>query len=203
MMYLLSHILVLTSLLPSVDVSTVIFGFVDENVILPCSFPPNERFSHSTINIFWKFKSENIPVHYVLEGAFQREMQHEKFTERTNLFSKEFSKGNASLLLKNIQVSDTGLYECFVWITEHKSTDIELIVIAKTYGYTNKSSIIAISLPVVIFSIVVASCIFSRRRKRSRGKTATTDSAPGEEARDIRKDTAREVTTRRQKRQRR
>lgn len=54
-----------------------------------------------------------------------------------------------------------------------KMTSHSFCISAKTYGYTNKSSIIAISLPVVIFSIVVASCIFSRRRKRSRGKTGT------------------------------
>lgn len=115
----------------SADVSTVISGFVDEDVILPCFFPPNERFYHSTINILWKFKSENIPVHYVFDGAFQRQMQNEKFAERTMLFHKEISKGNVSLLLKNLQESDTGIYECAVWIKEYKSTNIKLIVKGK------------------------------------------------------------------------
>ncbi|CAI9562145.1 unnamed protein product, partial [Staurois parvus] len=86
LMYLLSNIFVLTSSLPSADVSTVISGFVDEDVILPCFFPANERYPHSTITVFWKFKSENIPVHYVLEGVFQSQIQDERFTERTKLF---------------------------------------------------------------------------------------------------------------------
>ncbi|XP_072254834.1 CD276 antigen homolog [Pyxicephalus adspersus] len=147
----------------------IISGFVGEDVILPCFFRPNEKLSHSSLNILWRLKSGNIRVHIFLNGIFEKQFQDKKFSERTKLFKEEFPKGNASLLLKDIQVSDAGIYECSVIITEYTLQNVELIVKEKTYGYTNESSIITISLPVVIFCILAGLCILLRGRKRSRG----------------------------------
>ncbi|KAM5172000.1 myelin-oligodendrocyte glycoprotein-like [Mantella aurantiaca] len=170
-MHLLTNIIVLTSFLHSAAVRTVISGLVGENVILPCFFPSNEKFYHLPINIFWRFKSENIRVHYFFGGTFQRKLQDEKFSERTMLFYEEFPKGNMSLLLKNVQVSDAGIYECSILVDKYEYKYVELNVIEKTYGYTNKSSISTISLPVAILCFLAALCILLRRRKRSRGRT--------------------------------
>lgn len=53
-------------------------------------------------------------VHLYEDGRDQNDKQIQSYKDRTSLFRAELQKGNASLKLSNIQVSDDGDYKCLV-----------------------------------------------------------------------------------------
>nr|XP_032619989.1 butyrophilin-like protein 1 [Chelonoidis abingdonii] len=66
------------------------------------------------MEVLWrKIGSEYILVHkYSDEGS--RDLPGESYQTRTELFQQEFSSGNISLKLKQLQVADAGTYQCLV-----------------------------------------------------------------------------------------
>ncbi|XP_063786555.1 CD276 antigen homolog isoform X2 [Pseudophryne corroboree] len=147
----------------------IVTGIIDENVILPCTVTHKEDFSYNTVKVMWRMK--DLRVHYFISGVFKEDLQCKTFSGRTQLFPEEFPKGNMSLLLKNIQSSDAGTYDCFVLLQEypfHFVTNVELVVQDKTYGCANETSL---SLGVAIICLILVLCVLLRRRKRSRGRT--------------------------------
>ncbi|XP_068132706.1 CD276 antigen homolog isoform X3 [Hyperolius riggenbachi] len=166
---LLSNFFLLIALSHSADAIELISGFEGEDVILPCFITYKEKFSYEAVNIHWTFKPGNIRVYRYFKGSFQETFQDARYRGRTKIFYEEIPEGNLSLLLKNIQVSDTGRYECLAFITKMQITHVELVIKDKTYGYTNESSVISLSMPVVIFCLLAGLCVVLRRRKKSRG----------------------------------
>ncbi|XP_075061396.1 CD276 antigen homolog [Mixophyes fleayi] len=151
---------------------TVISGIIGEDVILPCTVTYKEDFSYDALTILWS--TNDVRVHQFFYDKFHRHLQNKIFKERTHLFYEEFPKGNMSLLLKNIQSSDAGIYECLVFLKEYTyifKTHMELVVQDKIYAYSNESSAINLSVWVLFTCSIAVLCVLLRRRKRSRGRT--------------------------------
>ncbi|NXJ11729.1 HHLA2 protein, partial [Odontophorus gujanensis] len=93
-----------------------ITGLFSKDVILPCPFPPgNDEV------IYWKKENENVYSYY--EQKDQLEDQHPNYRNRTHLFHENIHRGNASLKLSNVALTDEGHYHCYVG-TEETRTEV-------------------------------------------------------------------------------
>ena len=61
-------------------------------------------------------------VHLFLQGESRPESQSPAYSGRAEFFTEEISKGNFSLLLRDITPEDKGLYKCVVH-TEQESNE--------------------------------------------------------------------------------
>uniref|UniRef100_A0A8C0FVW4 Ig-like domain-containing protein n=1 Tax=Chelonoidis abingdonii TaxID=106734 RepID=A0A8C0FVW4_CHEAB len=87
-------------------------GVIGQDMVLPCQLSPPAPVP--SMEVLWrKIGSEYILVHkYSDEGS--RDLPGESYQTRTELFQQEFSSGNISLKLKQLQVADAGTYQCLV-----------------------------------------------------------------------------------------
>ncbi|XP_030635145.1 butyrophilin subfamily 3 member A3-like, partial [Chanos chanos] len=84
-----------------------------EDVILPCSLKPNISAVDMTVEWFRLHTSDSL-VHLYKDGVDNNENQIQSYRGRTSLFKDELQKGNTSLKLFRVKVSDEGEYKCFV-----------------------------------------------------------------------------------------
>ncbi|KAM8974458.1 CD276 antigen [Pelodytes ibericus] len=113
-----------------VDVPDVpVIGLLGEDVTLPCWFSPPVGFSLEELSVIWKLTNIQ-DVHAFAWGQEQLENQAPDFKNRTKLFPEELSKGNMSLLLQGVRLSDEGTYICFVNVGNSSSAAMQLQVAA-------------------------------------------------------------------------
>ncbi|KAH1180616.1 hypothetical protein KIL84_001550 [Mauremys mutica] len=111
-----------------------VVGVVGQDVVLPCQLSPPARLP--SMDVLWrKIESGFIPVHeYSDEGS--RDLPGESYQNRTELFPQEFSHGNISLKLKQLQEADAGTYHCFVknpeW-SQEATTDLGIAAVAPVF----------------------------------------------------------------------
>lgn len=90
-----------------------LFTFPGEDVILPCSIKPNT--SAVNMRVEWFRLDLQDSTVYLYENSENKIMtQDQYFRGRTALFQEELQNGNASLKLSSVQVSDEGVYKCFI-----------------------------------------------------------------------------------------
>ncbi|XP_067394304.1 butyrophilin subfamily 3 member A2-like, partial [Emydura macquarii macquarii] len=108
-----------------------VVGVVGQDVVLPCQLSPPARLP--SMQVWWrKIGTEFIPVHEYSDEDTQ-DLPGESYQSRTELFLQEFSSGNVSLKLKQLQVADDGKYQCFVknpeWSRE-ATTELRVAAVA-------------------------------------------------------------------------
>ncbi|KAM6451964.1 butyrophilin subfamily 3 member A2-like isoform 1-T1 [Liasis olivaceus] len=88
-----------------------IIGYLEMEVILPCQIETLKPLTDTNINVQWILdkSSQKIEV-----KNYQGATEDKRYQGRTELFDSEFNKGNMSLLLRNIRLSDQGLYTCII-----------------------------------------------------------------------------------------
>uniref|UniRef100_A0A8C4S165 Butyrophilin subfamily 1 member A1-like n=1 Tax=Erpetoichthys calabaricus TaxID=27687 RepID=A0A8C4S165_ERPCA len=89
-----------------------ITAFVDDDVILPALLSPLTN--ATAFEIRWLKDDFTSPVLLYQNYKLKHGNQIEGFKERSQLFLEELIKGNVSLKLQRVRVSDEGLYKCFV-----------------------------------------------------------------------------------------
>ncbi|XP_030635132.1 butyrophilin subfamily 1 member A1-like [Chanos chanos] len=91
-----------------------------EDVILPCSLKPNISAVDMTVQWF-RLHTSDLLLHFY-EGGAESKDQIQSYRGRTSLFKEELQKGNASLKLSRVKVSDEGEYRCIIqsknWIDD-------------------------------------------------------------------------------------
>uniref|UniRef100_H2ZU37 Ig-like domain-containing protein n=1 Tax=Latimeria chalumnae TaxID=7897 RepID=H2ZU37_LATCH len=104
-----------------------IIAVVGEVVVLPCQLSP--KMSAKDKAIRWVRDQINSPV-YLYKNTFHiTDEQDQAYRGRTALFEEKLETGNVSLGMKNVRVSDEGIYSCFVESsTWYEETKIEVIV---------------------------------------------------------------------------
>ncbi|KAM9826876.1 programmed cell death 1 ligand 1-like [Neosynchiropus ocellatus] len=90
----------------SVDI-TVYSRYMSDQV-LPCRFQ-----SGNDLLVHWYKERKDLAVYSYKRGQIQLAHQMDEFRGRTSLFHDQLSRGNTSLLLKGVQVSDRGRYTCY------------------------------------------------------------------------------------------
>ncbi|XP_057193346.1 butyrophilin subfamily 3 member A2-like [Triplophysa rosa] len=94
---------------PSAPVMTV----SGEDVILPCSIKPN--ISAVNMRVEWiRLDLKGSIVHLYEDHKDINTDQLQSYRGRTQVFTEELEKGNTSLKLSRVQISDEGLYKCFI-----------------------------------------------------------------------------------------
>uniref|UniRef100_K7FX31 Butyrophilin subfamily 1 member A1 n=1 Tax=Pelodiscus sinensis TaxID=13735 RepID=K7FX31_PELSI len=111
-----------------------VLGVVGQDVVLPCQLSPPSQLP--SMDVQWrKIGRGFILVHeYMNEGT--RNLPGKDYQNRTEMFLQEISRGNVSLKLKRIQMSDDGKYRCLVrnpeWTLE-SATDLQVAAVAPVF----------------------------------------------------------------------
>ncbi|GAA6082960.1 butyrophilin subfamily 1 member A1-like, partial [Tachysurus ichikawai] len=95
-----------------------------EDLVLPCFIKP----SASAVNMrveWFRLDAEHSLVHLYKDQKDNNEKQAQSYKGRASLFKEELQKGNTSLKLSDVRLSDEGEYKCFV---EDKSWYDDIIV---------------------------------------------------------------------------
>ncbi|KAI4579773.1 hypothetical protein MJT46_001141 [Ovis ammon polii x Ovis aries] len=93
-------------------------GNIGEDGILSCTFEPDIRLADIVIQ--WLKEGVMGLVHEFKEGKDVLSNQDEMFRGRTAVFSDQVIVGNASLRLKNVQLTDAGTYKCYIITSKGK-----------------------------------------------------------------------------------
>ncbi|XP_028943029.1 butyrophilin subfamily 3 member A2, partial [Antrostomus carolinensis] len=110
-----------------------VIGVVGKGVILPCQL--KVRIIPERLSVQWIFtgNSKKIDVTtYDGKNTYNPVHEDETYQGRTNFFQSEFNKGNLSLHLKNVVLSDKGKYICSVFFENwYDEVVVDLCVAAK------------------------------------------------------------------------
>lgn len=87
-----------------------IIAMVGEDVLLPCYLSPN--ISAESMTIRWVVNHSGARVHICEDGLDKNDQQGAAYRGRTALFRDRLRRGDASLKLTNVKVSDEGDYTC-------------------------------------------------------------------------------------------
>ncbi|KAI5611392.1 butyrophilin-like protein 10, partial [Silurus asotus] len=100
-----------------------------EDLVLPCFIKSNTSVVDMRVEWF-KLNVEDSLVHLYKDHEDRNEDQAPSYRKRTSLFKEELQKGNASLKLSALRVSDEGKYKCFI-ADKSQSDDIIVNVIVE------------------------------------------------------------------------
>lgn len=93
--------------------AVAVFASVGDDVILPCSGKPN--ISVVDMRVEWRRSDLKDSLVHLYEDHEDRETeQNESYRGRTQLIHPELQRGNASLRLSSVKVSDEGRYKCII-----------------------------------------------------------------------------------------
>ncbi|XP_029932746.1 myelin-oligodendrocyte glycoprotein-like, partial [Myripristis murdjan] len=113
---------------------------VGENVTLPCQTEPPKDLQSLTVE--WKYNESF--VHHYRTGQDDHDEQHQQYRHRTILSHEDLVKGNLSLKLLHVQLSDQGNYTCRVVKLSKNATftsgHVSLIVSNTTEDKNNGSA---------------------------------------------------------------
>ncbi|XP_030632638.1 butyrophilin subfamily 2 member A2-like [Chanos chanos] len=103
-----------------------------EDLVLPCSLKPN--ISAVDMTVEWsRLHGSDTLVHLYTDHEDRNERQIESYRRRTALFKEELQRGNTSLKLSRVRVSDEGKYKCLIDSKSHYD-DITVEVIVEAVG---------------------------------------------------------------------
>ncbi|XP_077684959.1 CD276 antigen [Eretmochelys imbricata] len=109
------------------DPVIALFG---RDTVLHCSFLPDTSFSLAELSLIWQLTDTKRLVHSFASGRDQLADQGSGYVNRTALFYEELPRGNVSLLLRRVQISDEGSFTCFVRVHSYSSAAVTLQVAA-------------------------------------------------------------------------
>ncbi|NXI69581.1 BT3A2 protein, partial [Anseranas semipalmata] len=127
------HLCLLAGQFKIIPPDNPVIGVIGKGVILPCQL--EAKTISETLFVQWIFtgKSPKIDV-TTYDGKNKQNPVREDNTYqgRTNFFQTEFIKGNLSLHLKNVMLSDKGKYTCSVFLEKwYDEVVVDLDVAAK------------------------------------------------------------------------
>ncbi|XP_051987368.1 butyrophilin subfamily 1 member A1-like isoform X2 [Xyrauchen texanus] len=109
-----------------------VLAVAGEDVILPCYIKPNS--SAVDMRVEWyRLDLQDSVVHLYQDHKDTNTDQIQSYRGRTKLFKQELQRGNTSLKLSTVQLSDEGLYKCFIQ-SESWYDDITVNVTVEAVG---------------------------------------------------------------------
>ncbi|RXN04287.1 butyrophilin subfamily 1 member A1-like isoform X2 [Labeo rohita] len=90
-----------------------VFAVAGEDVILPCSVKPNISVVDMRVEWF-RLDLKDTQVHLYDDHVDKTTNQIQSYRGRTKLNQQELQRGDASLKLSSVQISDEGRYKCFI-----------------------------------------------------------------------------------------
>ncbi|XP_036418247.1 NACHT, LRR and PYD domains-containing protein 13-like isoform X2 [Colossoma macropomum] len=136
-----------------------------EDLVLPCSLQPSVSAVDMTVEWSRLHLGDRI-VHLYEHNKDRSFDQMESYRGRTTLFKEELKKGNASLKLSALRLSDDGAYKCLI---ETRTWDDDIIVYVEVKGkhfHAWKIAIICISVFAVILIAFTAYIMKDKSSKK-------------------------------------
>ncbi|XP_078093281.1 CD276 antigen-like [Mustelus asterias] len=107
----------------TVHLSTIaVSGIVGESALLSCVNSTLGKHANDNIRVYWQRDDQCIHAFY--SG---KEHTGQNYSNRTYLFTKEFRRGNFSLLLSDLRVSDDAEYTCIIQMKQPAEYNVVLI----------------------------------------------------------------------------
>ncbi|XP_069044301.1 butyrophilin subfamily 2 member A2-like isoform X2 [Lepisosteus oculatus] len=98
-----------------------------EDSVLPCYLSPD--INAEDLQIRWSFEGSAAPVCLYQNRRYHSDTQNPDYRGRTELFLEQLPRGNVSLKLTDVKLSDHGQYKCLVESVKHYGdTLIDLVV---------------------------------------------------------------------------
>ncbi|XP_059417141.1 uncharacterized protein LOC132152375 isoform X3 [Carassius carassius] len=91
-----------------------VFALAGEDVILPCSVKLGISVVDMRVEWFRSDLNDSELVHLYEDHDDRNTNQSQSYRGRTKLNHEELQRGNASLKLSSVQISDEGRYKCFI-----------------------------------------------------------------------------------------
>ncbi|XP_062904000.1 butyrophilin subfamily 2 member A1-like [Mobula hypostoma] len=110
-----------------------ILAIVGKDVVLDCQLVPGNFLPNMELRWINVDLSYSSPIHMYKGGLDELTMQASAYQGRTQLFHDQISKGNLSLKLMNVRVSDQGQYKCFV-ATKSNQNEIRMSLAVAATG---------------------------------------------------------------------
>ncbi|XP_043090086.1 butyrophilin subfamily 1 member A1-like [Puntigrus tetrazona] len=110
-----------------------VFAVAGEDVILPCSVKPSISVEDMRVEWF-RLHLKDSRVHLYDDHKDKNRDQSESYRGRTELNHQELQRGDASLKLSSVRVSDEGLYKCFIE-SKSWSDDVTVNVRVEAVGH--------------------------------------------------------------------
>ncbi|KAI4903158.1 hypothetical protein NFI96_030924 [Prochilodus magdalenae] len=128
---------------------------VGEDLVLPCSIKPSTLVEEIVVEWTRIHLNDRI-VHLYEDFNDIYDDQSESYRGRTSLFKEELKKGNASLKLSALQLSDEGAYKCYIGSFILKDDVIIYVEVRGKPFHDWKIAIICISVFAVIIMAVTS-----------------------------------------------
>lgn len=87
-------------------------GFIGDTVLLPCIYR-EVHLLPDPVTVFWRDQND-LSVLDIMKNVPDNSTQNQKFKGRVSSFPEFYKKGNFSIIMKNVQQSDSGPYECHI-----------------------------------------------------------------------------------------
>lgn len=150
-------------LLNEASMQDIVQGFVGDFALLPCHPETGQVKVHTA---HWRY-NDNKNVYDILKGQGTTKEQDAEYKGRTETFPAEYSKGNFSLRLGNLQKSDEGSYCCFIPEFDHnKCMDLQVTEKPREIqekqdsdGGVESTAERIVSLLIPLFSATVLLCV--------------------------------------------
>ncbi|XP_069765700.1 NACHT, LRR and PYD domains-containing protein 1 homolog isoform X2 [Narcine bancroftii] len=107
---------------------------------MPCTFPSAAWVNLNNLVISWQRTYSQAVVHSFYSGLDHSEDQNPTYRGRSQLFLMELPKGNASIKLNAMSLSDVGNYTCYV-VDEEGIFQVENTVELKLFDITQQNGI--------------------------------------------------------------
>ncbi|XP_036419895.1 ribonuclease inhibitor-like isoform X2 [Colossoma macropomum] len=128
---------------------------VGEDLVLPCSLQPSVSAVDMTVE--WSRLHLNDRIVHLYEDYKDRSFdQMGTYRERTTLFKEELKKGNTSLKLSVLELSDEGAYKCFIEFMSWNNHVIVYVEVKGKHFHGWKIAIICIAVFAVILTAFTA-----------------------------------------------
>ncbi|KAL2090758.1 hypothetical protein ACEWY4_013021 [Coilia grayii] len=138
------------------------------SVLLPCTVVP--PLPLDDLEVQWIRSDSGALVHLFQDNQSRPESQDQKYTDRVDFFPGEFLKGNYSVRLKHITMTDAGLYTCQVYSHDQQG---EAVMEITEFGQLSGEVIFAIvmmgfgAVAAFLTSPVFQCCFFTVERRSS------------------------------------
>ncbi|XP_060888153.1 CD276 antigen homolog [Labrus mixtus] len=116
--YKRSEEILLLVLLASITVSCqqVIRAQVGDSVLLPCDYRTDPL--PETTTVFWRDNNNSVVLN-IIKKKPDNNLQDEKYKGRVFSFQNVYNEGNFSILMKDVRLTDSSLYECLILEVNH------------------------------------------------------------------------------------